>query len=80
MDIIERAARAYSLHLEFDPDVIVHGGPRWEHYVPTVRAVLSAIREPSVAMKGAAMDAGFGPDVATRAYQAMIDAALIEGE
>lgn len=50
---IERAARALVATDNRDPDAIHPPGlgrPQWEHAVPYVRAVLTAIREPSIRM------------------------------
>lgn len=66
MDIIERAARALSMHH-------LQGEQCWEEFADDVRAVLSALREPDEGMLAA------GRLVNTSAeytWQAMIDQAL----
>jgi hypothetical protein len=99
---IERAARALCVG---DPDQMVHPAhqaapksdcarPLWQTYVPVVRAVIAAIREPSEAMLPdpqqthtslyAAVrvmdDQAVSSAVAFQAvWQAMIDALLEEG-
>lgn len=98
MTPIERAARAIASDYGQDPDskvpINIDGGiaslPVWKTYIPAVRAVLAAIREPSDVMQGAAfksevefrtvmgnLDRGFceGDGV----WQSMIDALLEEG-
>jgi len=70
MDMIERAARA--LWEMGDAGV-------WEDWIPEVRAVLAAIREPSEAMIAAGEQAPCHDDKgdeSTPVWQAMIDAAL----
>lgn len=92
MTPIERAARALAGEehddIAFDPA----RDPFWRDRVREVRAVLTAIREPSEAMINAAdvdgaLDAtypdsegSFATGGERLAWQAMIDAALAEGE
>jgi hypothetical protein len=45
-----------------------------------VRAILHAMREPTEAMKRAGLDAAGGDGSCLDAYEAMIDAAIAEGE
>ena len=59
-DPIERAARALCELDGNPPDAKMDGKPLWQDYVPEVRAVLSAIREPSEAMWRAADAKGSG--------------------
>jgi len=75
MDIVERAARALA-EMDTERDI------GWRYYVPEARAVLTAIREPSVEQLAAGMDQGpigccilEGPH-AFDIWQAMIDAAI----
>jgi hypothetical protein len=51
----------------------------WTGYADTVRAVLTAIREPSKAVEKAGMDAAGGDGAVLAGYEAMIDAMLDEG-
>lgn len=54
------------------------GRRQWEDYVPAVRAVLQAIREPSTVMLSS-LDGSFQLEVsATHSWKTMIDAALEE--
>ncbi|WP_260927425.1 hypothetical protein [Novosphingobium sp. 9] len=50
----ERAARALCLLDSNPPDATMDGKPLWMDYLPEVRAVLQAIREPDEAMIEAA--------------------------
>lgn len=79
MTSIERAARALCRHDGHPESVKFEGKPMWQRYVPTARAVLTAIREPSEAMEKAADDnqaAFLGSPVMI--WHQMIDAALAE--
>ncbi len=73
MTPLERAARALEEHL-------VCGTIRRGEYKDAVRAVLTAIREPSEAMSSAYFDVLEGKPMAPdTVFPAMIDAALAEG-
>jgi hypothetical protein len=58
--------------------------PDWQRFVPQVRAVIAAIREPSEGMDDAGTEAGelfmTSGCHATRCWQAMIDQMLEEGK
>jgi hypothetical protein len=78
MTPIELAARALC-ELDGNPPGATMGGkPLWQDYLPEVRAVLTAIREPSDGMIQAAADCE--SSIVADVYTAMIDAALSEGE
>jgi len=87
MNIIERAARALweadgspTIAVMPSPNQTVAYRPDWPKYYEKARAVLLAIREPSEAMRSAAIaNNGIGPHTATVVWQAMIDAAMGEG-
>lgn len=93
MTPLERAARAMAKIDSPDPSALVGSPPQpiWHLYVPRVRAVIAAIREPSEAMR----EAAYGLEVEIRTtmgnlerghsdgdglFQAMIDALLEEGQ
>lgn len=89
MSPIERAARALC---HGDPDESIRpihqaepkseaARPLWHTYIPTVRAVLTAIREPSEVMLDAAEDqeAQSASGTAGNMWRAMIDTLLEEG-
>lgn len=79
MTPIERAARALVDNYPLDSG---ESPLDWQEAVPIVRAVLTAIREPSEAMLKAAEVVDFiGPGENDQAgeWQAMIDALLAEG-
>ncbi|HQS96696.1 hypothetical protein [Novosphingobium sp. 28-62-57] len=87
MTPIEKAARALCAIDGVDPDSSLGGAGRnflWQEYAAVnVRAVLEAIREPSVAMAKAGTDAmpAFEAPLqadASDCWQAMINAALSE--
>lgn len=88
MTPLERAARALCA-LDGNPEnATMEGKPLWQSYLPEARAVLWAIREPSVVMVGrggANMDsdgATMSDELEERAltcWSTMIDAALEEG-
>lgn len=90
MTPIERAARAICVTFGYDPDsddqvgLGEPGDVNWNMFEDHVRAVLTAIREPSEAMVKAAQQAKFpvyrdGKDHGTiPRWQAMIDAMLAE--
>lgn len=79
---LERAARALCATAGNPEDVKLDGRPLWQDYLPAVRAVLQAIREPSKAMLVAAMkdypvkEGGIIPCDVRDSFVAMIDAAL----
>jgi hypothetical protein len=72
MSPIERAARALCELDGSPPGATMNGKPLWQDYVPEVRAVIAAIREPDEGQIAAAVDceSSFVADV----YTAMIDA------
>lgn len=79
---LERAARALC-RLDGHPEnATMDGKPLWQDYLPEVRAVLEAIREPDDrgVTEGmcVALNAGEGakPETVEAIYRAMIDAAL----
>lgn len=85
---LERAARALCELDNNPPGATMDGKPLWMGYLPEVRAVLQAIREPSAAMISAAWEHRREDDDHSRlgeeplpedAWPAMIDAALEEG-
>lgn len=78
---LERAARALCELDKNPPGATMDGKPLWMDYLPEVRAVLQAIREPSESMERAAGRAAgeMFTGAETVAYTAMIDAALEEG-
>jgi hypothetical protein len=91
MTPLERAARALCELDNNPPGATMDGKPLWMDYLPEVRAVLQAIREPSKAMTDAGGEKEYageadGEDVNVSAgdyaagviYRAMIDAALEE--
>lgn len=74
---LECAARALCALDSHPPDIKMDGKPMWQDYLPEVRAVLGALRDPSVEMVAAAD--GLSCSVGTGAHwQAMIDAAIKE--
>lgn len=82
--MVERAARALCASDGHDPDganASSCGDPFWMFYVPKVRAVFHAIREPTTAMTeagGSRLFAGSRTQADTLAvdtWQAMLDAA-----
>lgn len=79
MTPLERAARAMCIIRNVAPDGSdLVWGVRWKEFVPEVRAVLNAIREPNERMaKVGAFVAETG--AVLPAYTAMIDAMLEEG-
>jgi len=90
MSPIERAARALCELDGNPPGATMDGKPLWMDYLPEVRAVLGAIREPSEEMVSAGNKSrpynvtgyceGTIHPVVQRAWPAMIDALLAEGE
>lgn len=89
MTPLEKAARALCELDGNPPGAVMDGKPLWQDFLPEVRTVLQAIREPSEEMEAAADalenvacasgDSGDGVllnDGAERIWQAMIDAAL----
>lgn len=78
MTPLERAARALCA-LDGNPaDAPMDGKPMWQSYLPEVRAVIAAIREPSVEMGVAWCGNSPGGSSAARDWQAMIDTMLAE--
>lgn len=83
----ERAARALCA-LDGNPEnAAMDGKPLWQDYLPEVRAVIAALRDPSQAMIEAANGAAPGhvdmhdfivEDMAAPVWSAMIDALLGE--
>lgn len=78
---LERAARALCELAGNPPGATMGGKPLWMDYLPEVRAVVEAIREPSEDMKSAPVsrdgDWSSDRDIIRRG---MIDALLAEGE
>lgn len=76
--LLERAARAAAL-----ADGVLPECDSWVDYFPIARAVLMAVREPSVDMSDAIMQ-NFAdpcwPEDAKQGFAAMIDAILTDGE
>jgi hypothetical protein len=70
---MERAAREIAIRTP--------GNPSWEDCVPTLQAVIAAMREPTAAMVASGLkqvrDLDW-PDDVKEAWQAMIDALLAE--
>lgn len=54
---IERAARALCILDGHPENIAFEGRPMWESYLPQVRAVLEAVRDPASAMSIAVIDA-----------------------
>lgn len=77
---IERAARALCELDGNPPNATMEGKPLWRDYVPEVRAVLTAIREPSEAMLAVDPAGPTGSIYPEDIWRAMVDAALLEGE
>lgn len=56
-EMVERAARAIAIEMEYDPDEITRSFnpknrvPRWMTFVDQARAAIAAIREPNEAMR-----------------------------
>lgn len=75
---IERAARALCELEGNPPGATMDGKPLWRDYVPEVRAVLTAIRDPSVDMNYRGC-LNHPPADTAGIWRAMIDAALAEG-
>lgn len=83
MNPIERAARALCELEGNPPGATMDGKPLWQDYVPEVRAVLAAIREPSehAVEGGSTRFRGIGlqtREAVTQAWGTMIDALLAE--
>lgn len=85
MTPLERAARALCAIDANSETATMADKPLWQDYLPAVRAVLQALREPSDRMLAAAMmgcpvrEGGIIPSDVRDTYTAMIDAALEEG-
>lgn len=86
---LERAARALRKLDEHPEDAKMDGKPLWQDYLPEVRTVLAAIRDPSAAMidlyEGPVGEAGWRMDerkavFVKSTWNGLIDAALAEGE
>ncbi|QTH22020.1 hypothetical protein HRJ34_00300 [Rhizorhabdus wittichii] len=85
---IERGARALCELDGNPPGATMDAKPLWQNYLPEVRAVLTAIREPDAAMQAAAAVIGgfhgyYGDDPLSRqdaadVWRVMVDAALAE--
>ena len=67
MTVIERAARALCKVEGHPENIRFEGAPMWRSYVPQARALFDAVRA-----------APAGADI--KVWQAMIDAALAEGD
>lgn len=83
---LERACVALCEQDGHPPYATMDGKPLWQDYLPEVRAVLEAIREPSEGMETAGvMEGDWNRDnldlgeEAKKVWSAMIDAALKEG-
>jgi hypothetical protein len=87
MTPLERAARALCRLDDHPENARLDGQSLWRDYIPEVRAVLTAVRDPSDKMQDAAyrMEWSTGGDGdaadanAINVWQAMIDAILKEG-
>jgi len=76
MSPLERAARALC-RLDGHPEnATMEGRPLWQDYLPEVRAVIQAIRDPSHEMVQAVPSDTNAPIYPEDIWQAMIDAAL----
>ena len=73
-NMIERIARTLCGLAGDPPD----SEPDWEAFVPAARAVLQAIREPSVEMAEAGIEATAAGGAEVSVWRAMIDCALEE--
>lgn len=85
MSPLERAARALCELDNNPPGATMAGKPLWMDYLPEVRAVVEAIREPSMAMRVAGRDGCAEMHVFENTdpqgpWTAMIDALLAEGK
>lgn len=90
MSPIERAARALCELDGNPPGATMNGKPLWQDYVPEVRAVLAAVRDPNEAMLDKGVDggpfnqpSGDSPDytaMVTDTWRAMIDELLGEAK
>lgn len=87
MSVVERVARAIDVADGRDPDAPANirypggypEGVSWKKQIPRARAAIEAMREPTDEMELAGWGAIPSAD-ATDIWQAMIDAALREGE
>lgn len=79
---LERAARALCELAGNPPGATMDGNPLWMDYLPEVRAVVEALREPSGSMVVDAADyeAVDGFATSKHVWRAMIDALLAEGK
>jgi hypothetical protein len=76
---LERLARVLC-KLDGHPENIkFEGKPMWASYVPTVRALLSELRNPSDEILCAAVERDGSPRDPFDAWQAQIDSILAEG-
>lgn len=78
MNPLERAARALCELDGHPPGATMDGKPLWQDYLPEVRAVLAAVREPSEAMVNATPADRNRPIYPEDIWQAMIDAIMAE--
>ncbi|RYD88918.1 MAG: hypothetical protein EOP50_18310 [Sphingobacteriales bacterium] len=83
MNPIKRAAKALCALDGHPENAKIDGKPLWHDYLPAVRAVVKAIREPGAGMLGAGSHEILAEQTnsavhATSVWQAMIDAALEE--
>jgi hypothetical protein len=51
---LEEVARALCAHEQGNPDEMVAGKPRWQHYVEKARIAIEALRKPTESMVNAA--------------------------
>ena len=80
MTPLERAARALCEMAGNPPAATMNGKPLWQDYLPEVRTVITAIRDPSQAMIYASSEGGLGfNDQVIENWQAMIDALIEAG-
>ena len=54
MGKLEEVARALCAHEQGNPDEMVAGKPRWQHYVEKARIAIEALRKPTESMVNAA--------------------------
>ena len=75
---LERAARALCELDGHPPGATMDGKPLWRDYLPEVRTVLTAIREPSERMLDVDPSGPIGRFYPEDVWRAMIDAAQAE--
>ena len=75
---LERAARALCEMAGNPPGATMDGKPLWQDYLPEVRAVLAAVRQPNDAMIDAGNDASIPGELwgVEDVWQGMLDAVL----